>query len=192
MPIEREFKFILHSPEKVLEKVLRDASCTGNADINQGYLSKGGRVRSRKWWMKGGQIFYDSPALAKIEYIFTYKHDLSSQPGVLEIETELSEDDFKLAWADADHKIVKARYLLTGEGKQVWELDFFRDSQGNYLALAELEVPADSGPPDRLHPLVEEFLLYTVPEGDSRFANRRLCTREKVEVLLQEIAQQNG
>lgn len=189
MPIEREFKFILHSPDALLERVARHSSFTGNCDINQGYLSKGGRVRSRKWWVRNGEPFYNSSSVGKMEYIFTYKHDLVSQPGVLEIETDLSESDFKLAWADADHKIDKMRYLLTGEVKQVWEFDFFRDSEGVYLALAELEVPADTGPPDRLHPLVEEFLLYRVPEGDSRFANRRLCTREKVEALLKEIAQ---
>lgn len=192
MPIEREFKYVLRSPDELLQRVSRHVTYVGNCDIHQGYLSKGGRIRSRKWWMRNGEVFYNSPDVSKIEYIFTYKHDLSSQPGVLEIEAELSEEDFKLGWADADHRIDKMRFLLKGEGQEVWEVDFFRDCDGIYFALAELEVPANAGRPDRLHPLVQEFLIYTVPEGDSRFANRKLCSREKTDRLLQEIAQENG
>lgn len=189
MPIEREFKYVLRSPEELLQKLLRTEDLKGQADIQQGYLSKGGRIRRRTWWLKNGEVFYESSAIAKVEHIFTYKHDLSSQPGVLEIETEISAADFALAWADADHKITKTRFLLDcQESGGVWEVDFFKDSDGIYLALAEFEVPADAGPPDRLHPLVQEYLVFSVPEGDSRFANRRLCTRDRVEKLLEEIA----
>lgn len=189
MPIEREFKYVLRSADELYAKLMRlDEGVTGRADIRQAYLSRGGRIRSRTWWLRDGESFY-SAAVARIEYIFTYKHDLQDQPGCLEIETEISEADFNLAWRDGDHRIKKTRFLLPCENtKGVWEVDFFFDDDGIYLALAEFEVPAEAGPPDRLHPLVQEYLQFTVPEGDSRFSNRKLCDRSKVEKLLQEIA----
>lgn len=192
MPIEREFKYVLRSPDELYAILMRREDVTGVADINQGYLSKGGRIRSRKWWLKNGEVFYNSPAIARVEYIFTYKHDLTNQPGVLEIEKVLTEDDYNLGWPDTNQRVRKTRIMLTpDQGAGVWEIDFFHDDLGRYLALAEFEVPAHAGPPDRLHPLVREHLIYEVPEGDSRFANRKLGNREYVSKLLQEIAQ-NG
>ena len=189
MPIEREFKYVLRDADALYEKLMRDQTLTGMADINQVYLSRGGRIRSRKWWLKDGEVFYASTAIAKVEYIFTYKHDLQTMPGCLEIETEISEADFMLGWSEADHKIVKTRFLLPNDqGPGVWEIDFFKDEQGIYLAMAEFEVPAEAGPPDRLHPLVQEFLVFSVPEDDGRFKNRKLCERKLVETLLKEIA----
>ena len=189
MPIEREFKYVLRDADVLYSKLMRDSTVTGIADISQGYLSRGGRVRSRKWWLKEGAPFYDSTSIATVEFIFTYKHDLATRPGCLEIETNISHADFKLAWEDATHKITKTRVLLPSDvGAGVWEIDFFKDEQGIYLAMAEFEVPAEAGPPDRLHPLVAEYLIYSVNEDDGRFKNRKLCERQLVEVLLKEIA----
>lgn len=189
MPIEREFKYVLRDAEELHARLVRDTTLIGQVDILQGYLSRGGRIRSRKWWEKYGEAFYASPSISRIEYIFTYKHDLVNQPGCLEIETEISEADFKLGWSEADHKIKKTRFLLpSSECAGVWEVDFFRDEQGIYLAMAEFEVPAEAGPPDRLHPLVQEYLVFSVPEDDGRFKNRKLCERSLVDSLLKEIA----
>jgi CYTH domain-containing protein len=135
--------------------------------------------------MRDQRGFYD-PDIAPVEYIFTYKHDLQDQPGCLEIETPISEGDFQLAWSDATHKIHKTRYLLKEDGR-VWEVDLFKDRDGAYLAMAELEVDQNSGPPQTLHPLIQAFLLHRVDESDRRFKNRNLCLREPVEKLLKEI-----
>jgi len=186
MPIEREFKYVLHSPEKLwatLEPVVTPGILIGRADIVQAYLGKGGRIRKREW------AFHSNPKQAPVERIFTYKYDLTQQPGCLEIETLISEEDFNLAWSEATHRITKTRYLLPCNNTPgVWELDLFKDEHGIYLAMAEFEVPADAGPPDRLHPLVRDYLVYAVPEDDSRFKNRKLCERKPVEKLLKEIA----
>ena len=188
MPIEREFKYVLRDAEELwarLSPVTVPGLISGRADIQQGYISKGGRIRLRSWSVYKGEFMPE----AKVERIFTYKHDLVSQPGCLEIETELSVEDYDLAWSEADHKITKTRFLLPcGNTSGVWEIDFFRDEQGIYLAMAEFEVPARAGPPDRLHPLVKEYLVYAVPEDDGRFKNRKLCERQKVVQLLKEIA----
>lgn len=188
MPIEREFKFVLRSPEELWERLSAATTSgliVGRTEIVQAYLGKGGRIRKREWSVYKGEVLENNI----IENIFTYKYDLSSQPGCLEIETNMSEEDFQLAWSEADHKINKTRFLLPCNNTAgVWEIDFFKDEQGIYLAMAEFEVPAEAGPPDRLHPLVRDYLVFSVPEDDSRFKNRRLCDRKKVEELLKEIA----
>ena len=185
MPIEREFKYILRDSVKLWDHILTlpESNFTGRATISQGYLSKGGRIRKRDW------VFHSDSTKPKVELIFTYKCDLTKQPGCLEIETPISEEDFDLAWDEADHKISKTRYLLPCDmNNGTWEIDFFFDEQGCYLALAEFEVPATAGPPDRLPPIITDNLLYIVPEGDGRFKNRKLCERKKVKELLKEIA----
>jgi hypothetical protein len=188
MPIEREFKYVLRDAEELwarLSPIDTPGLITGKVDIQQGYLSRGGRVRLKTWQIYQGKL-QDEP---KTERIFTYKHDLTNQPGCLEIESEISKEDFDLAWDEADHKIIKTRFLLPCNNTSgVWEIDFFRDQKGIYLAMAEFEVPANAGPPDRLHPLVKEYLTFAVPEDDGRFKNRKLCERSKVIQLLKEIA----
>lgn len=188
MPIEREFKYILRDAEELWTRLVPmkySGLIIGAAEIQQGYLSRGGRIRHRAWSVFRGEVLSEP----KVERIFTYKHDLTLQPGALEIETEMSEEDFELAWSEADHKLTKVRFLLPcNNSSGVWEIDFFTDEQGIYLAMAEFEVPATAGPPDRLHPLVKKYLVYSVPEDDSRFKNRKLCERKLVEKLLQEIA----
>jgi hypothetical protein len=187
MPIEREFKFLLREPDELFGKLDMGSAIglvSGKADIQQGYLSRGGRIRRRAWEIYRGQRMQ----VPMVENIFTYKHDLTSQPGCLEIETELSQDDYDLAWSEADHKLMKYRFNVPdGHSAGVWEIDFFKDEQGIYLAMAEFEVPAHKGSPDRLHPLVEEYLVFAVPEDDGRFKNRKLCNRQLVEQLLKEI-----
>jgi hypothetical protein len=186
MPIEREFKYVLRSPEELyarLQPITTSGLLIGRADIAQAYLGKGGRIRKREW------AFHAEADKPKVERIFTYKYDLTQQPGCLELEMPMSTEDFDLAWSEADHKLSKTRYLLPCNNTAgVWEIDLFKDEQGIYLAMAEFEVPADAGPPDRLHPLVRDYLVYAVPEDDSRFKNRKLCERKLVEKLLKEIA----
>lgn len=190
MPIEREFKYLLRSPDELYAKLMGNVSkLKARIDIEQGYLSRGGRIRKRCFTIQNGIAINGPIQDVQTQYIFTYKHDLSNQPGCLEIETELTKEDYDLAWGEADHKIVKTRFMIGAvEGGGVWEIDFFKDEHGIYLALAEFEVPASAGPPDRLHPLVQEHLVFAVPEDDGRFKNRKLCEREKVVKLLKEIA----
>lgn len=186
MPIELEYKYVLKDIEQLLELVLPLTYTNfikGCVDIDQGYLGKGGRVRKRDWYSKDGEM------VDLTEWIFTYKHDLSSQPGCLEIETPITEDDYLLAWDESTHKITKTRYLIPCVHDQgVWEVDFFKDQRGLYFAMAEFEVPANSGPPEKIHPLLEKFLLYPVPNDDKRFKNRKLNNREHIEKLLKEFA----
>lgn len=186
MPIEREFKYVLRDPDDLwyfLSPLEDSGLISGRVDIEQSYLSKGSRVRKRSWSLRNGK------KCDEVEWIFTYKHSLSSQPGCLEIETKISEEDFLLAWEESTNKIIKTRFILPCYNTSgVWEIDFFKDDQGIFFALAEFEVSAKAGPPNSIHPLVEKFLTYSVQEGDSRFNNRKLGDRTQVQKLLQEIA----
>lgn len=185
MPIEREFKYVLDHRND-LEAQLKDQGYLG-IEIKQGYLSKGGRIRSKSY--PQGHGFE-----GKTQFIFTYKHKLSSRPGCLEIEQNISEDDFNLAWDEADHTIDKVRYVIQGTDDPVngvsplvWEIDFFRDDNGQtYFALAECEVHQGQDRPQDVNTFVKEHLLLAVDENDGRFQNRKLSDVKRAGKLFKE------
>lgn len=201
MPIEREFKYVLRLTD-TLEDELKAYVLETNEDsydIQQGYLSKGGRVRSRKAAIFVGHVVDETldseisrnyHQMLTDRYIFTYKHDLEGRKkGVLEIECDISKADFDLAWTDADHKIEKTRYVVFDpQTRLTWEIDFFRNSGKTYFCLAECEVSVDADEPTILHPFVEKHFILAVDETDSRFNNRKLSDPHKVAKLLKEIA----
>lgn len=183
MPIEREFKFVLHSADELEGKLL--AMQPKALDIRQGYLRAGARVRSKTY----KDILVDgSVNELDTRHVFTYKHRLSAHAGSLEIECDIDVTDFDLAWKESKNRILKTRYIVPWDGPGVWEIDFFRHDSKTYLAMAELEVPANEGMPGQLHPLVEEYLMFAVPEDDQRFGNRKLSNHMRVTKLLKEIA----
>lgn len=204
MPIERELKFVLnHSPSLVAD--LRDAAAAENAPvsgcvcaygIDQGYLQKGSRVRELSPVYLNGV----PSGVAKPYYRFTYKQKLPDQPGDLEIECEITKEDFNLAWAVAERKLYKVRVVLP-RGNFTFEVDHFYESRNHfldgvppYLVLAEVELPNQgtqfaSSPEDLpLHPVVKKHLLAALPEGDNRFSNRKLGDTEYVAKVLREVA----
>lgn len=187
MPIEREFKFVLHSADELESYIIKNAKTLKPRvlDIRQGYLRPGTRVRSKTY-----KEIIENGALLELDtrYVFTYKHRLTSQAGALEIECDIDYGDFKLAWEESSNRILKTRYVIPWDGPGVWEIDFFRHKNKTYLAMAELEVPANQGSPAELHPLIDEYLMFAVPEADDRFGNRKLSDHKKVTALLKEIA----
>ena len=179
MPIEREFKYILSNSE-MLETILAKKSETTHV-ICQGYLNKGCRVRSVQPISRNGK------PKGPVRYLFTYKHNLSSDGGILEIETYITKWDFELAWGDASQKVFKTRYELFHEG-HTWEIDTLRDAQEKtYLIIAECEVDPEHGRPAIIHPLVEKNLIYEVEENDPRFTNRKLSDPAYATDLLESV-----
>ena len=166
MPIEREFKYILKNSDDVASAIAKSAEVSQN--ICQGYLNKGCRVRSVQPISRSGK------AKGPLRYLFTYKHPLSNDGGILEIETYITKWDFDLAWANASQKVTKTRHEMFHEG-HTWEFDTLRDEKGEtYLIIAECEVEPDQGRPKVLHPLVAKHMLFEVEENDPRFTNRKL------------------
>jgi CYTH domain-containing protein len=168
MPLEREFKYIL-SNDQTLIREIESMEGARKSEIKQGYLGKGGRVRQRVW-----------QDTKQIENIFTYKVDLKNQPGCLEIEKELSDEDFTLSWNQVTHKIFKTRYVVPDQGGY-WEIDFFKDHKGVYFVMAEFEKL--DGPPE-MHPMIKRHLIHEVLETDRNFKNRKLSSRAKVKKLM--------
>jgi CYTH domain-containing protein len=182
IPIEREFKYILGVDHPDFEKVLTKAA-RGIQAIQQGYLNKGGRVRSiqplnKKLKPKG-----------QPRYLFTYKHDLLDKSGILEIECPISKSDFDLAWRDAQQRVTKTRHDLPF-GEHVWEVDRLMDGAGVvFLMLAECEVDPAEGRPKVIHPLVAGATIYEVVENDARFTNRKLSDPAYTKALIAEVTQ---
>lgn len=173
MPIEREFKYVLDHRGSLATKI-EELGVQGTC-IQQAYLSKGGRIRSKQTG-------------DKIQYVFTYKHKLKSQPGCLEIEHEITENDFRLGWLEADHVIDKTRYVVQCTNAFVWEIDVFRDQDGSvYFAMAECEVHEGQERPDVMHDFVKDNLIFEVPEKDGRFQNRKISNVAKAGKLFKEV-----
>lgn len=157
MPLENERKFCIHESKsveeafkKVAEKVLK---------VEQKYISigRGFSVRVRK-----------SAEGKSVSYSMTVKKNVSGQ--VVEIETRISEADFNRLWPTGFSKVCKFRYLYQG-----WEIDFFKDSDSNnYLAVAEIEMPAWQREPRHIPSIIKKHLLYAVPIEDKRFSNKKL------------------
>lgn len=179
MPIEREFKYVLDHRND-LEQQLKVMGVLG-VTMKQGYLSKGGRIRSKSY--PEGHGFHGMN-----HFVFTYKHKLKNQPGCLEIENPISESDFKLGWADADHIIDKTRYVVQCTNAFIWEIDIFRDANGDvFFAMAECEVHEGQERPAEMHEFVKDNLVFAVPEEDNRFQNRKLSDVKKTSKLFKEV-----
>ena len=179
MPIEREFKYVLDHRVN-LEQKLIELGAQG-VEIKQGYLSKGGRIRSK--------AYPEGHALAgTTQYIFTYKHKLSNQPGCLEIEQDITPSDFALAWSEADHVIDKVRYVVECNNAFVWEIDIFKHGEKTFFALAECEVHEGQDRPVELHEFVKAHLILAVAETDNRFQNRKLADVKRATKLFKEAA----
>lgn len=190
MPIEREYKYVLDHKsnlEDKLDAMVQSQSITVYG-VKQGYLGKGGRIREKTYhYVHGAPVIFSDRHEKPVEFVFTYKHNLKDCHGCLEIEQEISKADFDLAWSDAHHIIDKVRYVVKCENDFVWEIDFFKHNGKTFFVLAECEVDLNQSRPSRSHPIVEEHLLFAVPETDQRFQNRKLSNRKKVAKLLKEI-----
>ncbi len=140
MPIENEYKFPLNDPDGTLERTMETHPDFQKITIRQGYLRKGCRVRE---WNEGPN--------GKHRFIFSYKHRVEDD--VVEIETDIEEDDFNRLWTVAEKPVEKIRFKKV-EGTIIWDVDFLKHNGVTYFALAEVELPAE----DREVPSVPDIL----------------------------------
>lgn len=168
MPIEYELKFVIKEfPE--IEKLI--ASQAERAiQIEQKYLAidKGLSVRIRLSKEKESNSYY-----------MTVKKDVDNQ--TVEIETEISKDDFKKLWPVGNNKVIKTRYIYQG-----WDIDFFKFKGSNYLAIAEIELEPNTKP-EFIPEVIQNYLIYAVPIEDKRFSSRKLGDVKYALQLLSEI-----
>lgn len=199
MPIEREFKHILdrkHLTEKQLFDSIAEGRFTREV-IEQGYFTKSGRLRRKTITHRDGVKL----ATPDIERIFTFKKDLKNRPGVLELEQFVSEEDFEMGWDETIERLVKVRYVIFYDDQHKWEVDFFTTepytilvdgpNEKVYLVMAECEVYGCDKPVS--YPaVIQSYNIFSVPEDDKRFVNRKLSEIKYVERLLKEITSEKS
>ncbi len=156
MPIENERKYVILETEAVERRFAEIAQTV--IPIRQRYLVTEKRMSARVRCSN----YKEGP-----EYVFTFKKNINSE--VIEIETEITEDDFNMMWPAATNGVEKTRYIYEG-----WEVDFFKHDDFNYLAVAEIELPPKKKQPSIIPQLVIENLIYVVPIEDKRFSNKKL------------------
>lgn len=172
MPIENERKFVLKDDDH-LEATLAGAPGVVRCFLRQAYLDAPGlRIRSLEG--EGGR-----------RHVFTYKRPVDGQ--VVEIETDISAQDFERLWTQRRETLEKARFSWT-DGPFHWDVDFFKGADGRtYFAQAEVEMPEDAREPPPLPPLLKDHLLAVAPEGDPRFTSKRLSDQAHAMALLEDI-----
>lgn len=170
--IENERKIVLSLSDGLEKKMYKMADCI--LFIEQGYLvrNKGLTLRIRK------QRDED-----KIKYIFTMKKKVGKK--VIEIETKISEKDYKILSGEASGWVEKTRYVV-GD----WEVDFFKKIN-TYFVMAEIELDEDVEEPEYLPHFIEENMIYKVPRDDYRFSSKKLSNIEYAKKILEKISPTN-
>ncbi len=172
MPIENERKFVLENDGK-LELLLAQAPGVTRGLIVQAYLESPG-VRLRVVELAGRR-----------HHIFGFKRPVDGT--TVEIETYISEDDFRRLWKLRTETLQKVRYSWP-DGRFGWDLDFFKATDGStYFAMAEVEMPEIDQVPPPLPPRLAPHVIFAAPFGDPRFTSKRLANRQFAENLLAEI-----
>jgi len=163
MPIENERKIVLRDikPEDF------DGTWTRQV-LRQGYMENGNRIR---WG-------FDTDTIART---FTAKHWVKDE--LVEIEVNISSDDYDKLWTITNKQLVKTRFSKKFKD-ELWEIDFFGDENNPYFVMAEVELPEGrlvsyTEPPELLH-----HILYAVEHSDNRFTSKKLTDEEYARELL--------
>lgn len=182
--IEKEFKFIL---DLGFESKMNDLTGTLRShvyDIQQGYLSQGGRVRSKRLLWSHGILVPDPVSY----YYFTYKEELKNHPNAnLEFEMEIPSQSFELAWSQTVCSLSKRRHAFVSEYNETWEIDFLKTGKTTYAAIAECEVPFEQIAPRGIPHLLEEHIILVVKDDDNRWTNKKMCDEKRTRDLLKSL-----
>ena len=166
MPIENERKYVL--PLDFDASVL---TCWRVSEIKQAYLDDGPRLR-----LTGGA------------HLFTYKRLIPQTGELVEIETQISAEDFSLLWSQCAIGLSKTRYEKT-DASGDWVVDFLRDKSDRlYFVLAEVELPRGVAAPSAIPHELAPHIVYAVDAQDGRFTNKKLADVDVAALLYEEIA----
>jgi CYTH domain-containing protein len=175
MPIENEFKFVLSDDAGALRRSLRRMPRVTMQRIDQGYLTKGVRIR-RTEDLRTSEIAFD----------LTFKRKVGRH--VVEIPAEISELDFTRLWRTREAELEKTRFKFL-DRKLLWDVDYFGSPKDPYFVMAESEMP------DHLWNVTEvpepsdalaDYVLHVVGK-DHGFSSRRLCSRKYAARLMEDL-----
>src|SRR3954464_2683270 len=171
MPIENERKFVLDD-DGTLEPPLAGTSGVTRSFLRQAYLDASGlRIRSIE-------------SNGSVRHIFSFKRPVDDQ--MVEIETDIAPIDFERLWTLRRETLEKARYSWR-DGRIHWDVDFFKDGDRTYFALAEVEMPETDTVPPPPPPILAPHVLLLAPRGDPRFTSKRLADKAHAERLLADV-----
>lgn len=176
MAIENEKKYVLgiSAPAKFMRelKVMEGATAF---NIEQAYLDTRTRLRKKENQQTGDVSFF-----------FTFKQ--ITKQGLVEIETPISELDWKLLQAECKKFLRKTRICVPIKDR-VWEVDFLISDTVDqpYLIMAEVEMNPGETDPGVIPEFIAENLIYEVERKDRRFDNVNLCSPLSVLVMVEKI-----
>lgn len=173
MPTEHEYKYLLDT------KIAGTLSQYPQVVIHQGYLATSDSMDCR--------IRHSIAQNGEEEWTLTFKQKVTGRK--VEIEKDLEPRDGMDLWEVSTRKIKKIRHYADNRDRTVWETDLFYnlDTGDLYFAMAEIELPEGSPPPEKLPDFLQKFLLFKVPLTDDRFSNKRLGDMEYAKTLYTEI-----
>lgn len=185
MPQEYELKFVLQNMdlENNLRKLALDNPAYSVVLIEQHYLSKPARLRKATTLIRHG---HDCGKAGDVSHKFAYKPKINGS--VLEIETEIDEDDFRLLLSETKKSLLKIRFQEEQPCKnEHWIVDFFKSRGETYFTLAECELYGKIKIPTRTPSFVKDNIIFAAGVGNSNFSSRRLCDIPKATELYEEI-----
>ncbi len=165
MPTENERKYVLVNEPIVLSNIAQQAKRI--LSIEQAYIQSGDEWNFRV--RKTFGVHYDEPI-----YHATYKHKINER--VVELQIALDERDYDDLLSQAFIVFNKTRYVIPA-GSLKWEIDFFYDTRRSnvYFVLAEVELPERVSRPPHIPDIIQEHLLFEVPEDNNEFSSVKLA-----------------
>lgn len=185
MPLEYEIKYVLHDNglEEELRKLALQSKLYSVIHIEQHYLSRPARIRKSTQIIKGGLACSKS---VKSKYMFAYKPKINGS--VIEIETRIDEDDFRLLLPETKKSLIKIRFQEEKScNNEHWIVDFFKFRGETYFVQAECELYGKIKTPRRTPDFIKNNLAMTALVGDSNFSSRNLCDVTKATELYDQI-----
>lgn len=176
MAIENEKKYVLDvsAPTKFL-KTLKALPGSQAFTIDQAYLDSRTRIRRK-----------EDQETGEVKMFFTFKQ--ITKQGLVEIETAITELDWKLLHQECKKLLQKTRVCVPHMDR-IWEVDFLlHDTRDQpYLVMAEVEMAPHETDPGPLPDFIADNLLYEVTPKDRRFDNVNLCSPLSVVSLVEKL-----
>lgn len=175
MPIENEFKFVLSDDAGSLRRTLRRTPQVTMQRIDQGYLTKGVRIR-RTEDLRTSDLTFD----------LTFKRKVAGH--VVEIPADISELDFRRLWTTREAELEKTRFKFV-DRKILWDVDYFGALAKPYFVMAEAEMPehlwnATEAPEPSA--VIADYVLHSAGK-EHGFSSRRLCSPKYAARLMDEL-----
>lgn len=185
MPLEYELKYVLKDEqlEAELNTLALKNSNYSLILIEQHYLTSPARVRKTTTIIKDKNRYTNGE---DIIYMFAYKPKVNKS--VIEIETVIDEDDFRLLLPETKKSLLKVRFQEKEPANdEHWIVDFFKSRGETYFVQAECELYGKIKKPKRIPEFIKNNIIFEAKHGDSTFSSRSLCDVTKASELYEKI-----